>query len=47
MLSLIILGPESVRMHNINVYMAPSIEELQELWRGIVTWDVAKDEGQR
>jgi hypothetical protein len=47
MLSLIILGLESVRMDNINVYMAPSIEELQELWRGVITWEVAKDERQK
>jgi hypothetical protein len=32
-------------MHNIDVYMAPLIEELQELWRGFITWDVAKAEG--
>jgi hypothetical protein len=34
-------------MHNIDVYMAPLIEELQELWRGVIAWDVAKAEGQR
>jgi hypothetical protein len=34
-------------MHNIDVYMAPLIEELQELWRGVITRDVTKAEGQR
>jgi hypothetical protein len=43
MLGLIILGPESIKMHN----MAPLIEELQELWKGVVAWNVAKVEGQR
>jgi hypothetical protein len=42
MLTLIIHGKELVKMHNIDVYMAPLIEKLQMLWRGVVTYDVAK-----
>ncbi len=34
-------------MHNINVYMASLIEELQVLWKGVVAYDVAKVEGER
>jgi hypothetical protein len=47
MLASIILGREYVRMHNIDVYVAPLIEELQVLSRGVVVWDVAKEDGQR
>jgi hypothetical protein len=42
----IILGKEYVKMHNINVYMAPLIAELQVLWRGVASYDVARAEGQ-
>ncbi len=34
-------------MHNIDVYMAPLIEELQMLWRGVATYDVARAKGQQ
>jgi hypothetical protein len=34
-------------MHNIDVYMALLIEELQVLWKGVVTYDVLKVETQR
>jgi hypothetical protein len=47
MLGLVIPSSKFVRMHNIDVYMAPLIEELQELWRGVIAWDVAKAKGQR
>jgi hypothetical protein len=47
MLALIILSKESIRMHNIDVYMALLIEELQELWKGVVAYDVAKVEGEK
>jgi hypothetical protein len=33
-------------MHNIDVYMAPLIDELQVLWRGVAAYDVARAEGQ-
>ena len=35
MLALIIPGKESVTDKNVDVYMTPLIEELQELWKGI------------
>ncbi len=35
MLALIIPGKESVTDKNVDVYMAPLIEELQELWEGV------------
>lgn len=47
MLGLVIPSSKFVRMHNIDVHMAPLIEELQELWKGVIAWDVAKAEGQR
>jgi len=47
MLALIILGQESIKLHNIDIYVAPLIEELQVLWRGVIAWDMAKEDGQR
>jgi hypothetical protein len=41
-LTLTIPSKESVEMHNIDVYMAPLIEELQVLWRGAIAYDVAR-----
>ena len=35
MLAIIISGKESVTDKNVDVYMAPLIEELQKLWKGI------------
>jgi hypothetical protein len=40
--TLIILGKESVKMHNMDVYLAPLIEELQVLWKGVAVYDVSK-----
>ena len=39
MLTLIIPGKESVKEDNIHVYLAPLIEELQRLWKGVMTTD--------
>jgi hypothetical protein len=36
MLVLLIMGKELVKSNNIDVYLAPFLEELQELWRGVV-----------
>jgi ribosomal protein S27AE len=47
MLALIILRKESVKMHNIDVYMVPLIEELQMLWKGVTAYDVGRPNGQR
>ncbi len=41
MLSLIIPRKESVKDANMDTYMAPLIEELQELWRGVIAFDVS------
>jgi hypothetical protein len=41
MLSLIIPGKESIKDTN----MAPLIEELQELWRGVIAFDVSVEVG--
>jgi hypothetical protein len=35
MLVLLILGKEFVKKKNIDVYLAPLLEELQELWKGL------------
>jgi hypothetical protein len=42
MLVSIIHGNEFVKMHNFDVYMAPLIRELQALWKGVTTYDMAK-----
>jgi hypothetical protein len=35
-----------MKIHKINVYMTHLIEELQVLWRGVATYDVARAKGQ-
>jgi hypothetical protein len=47
MLSLIIPGKESVTSDNIDVYLAPLIEELLELWEGVDATDVSAMEGRQ
>src|SRR5579875_2573792 len=37
--NLIIPGKESVKEENIHVYLAPLIEELQRLWKGVKATD--------
>jgi hypothetical protein len=34
-------------MHNIDVCMAPLIENLQVLWKGVATYDVMRVEGHK
>ncbi len=41
MFVLLIPGKESMNNGNIDVCLAPLVEELQELWRGVDAWDVA------
>ena len=41
MLSLIIRGKESVTAENVDVYLAPLLEELMELWVGVEAQDVS------
>jgi hypothetical protein len=43
MIALLIPGKESVTSENIDVYLAPLIEELLELWKGVPTTDVSKE----
>jgi hypothetical protein len=40
MLFLLIANKESVKNNNINIYMAPLVEKLQELWKGVDVGDV-------
>lgn len=47
MLALLIPGKESVTSENIDVYLAPLIEELQELWSGVDAVDVSGEHGKR
>ncbi len=47
MLSLIILGKKSIKDTNMDTYMAPLIEELQELWRGVIAFDVSIEVGKQ
>ena len=42
MLTLLILEKESVRNENIDIYMEPLMEELEELWIGVQAHDVSK-----
>jgi hypothetical protein len=43
LLALLILGKEQVKSKNIDVYLQPLIDELQELWQpGVPTWDLSK-----
>jgi hypothetical protein len=47
MLYIIILGKESVKDAYMDTYMAPLIEELQELWRGVIAFDVSTKVGKQ
>lgn len=47
MLALLIPGKESVTSENIDIYMAPLIEELQILWDGVHAVDVSASENRR
>jgi hypothetical protein len=38
---------ESVTTENFDVYMAPLVEELLQLWEGVLAYDVLKDIGHR
>ncbi len=44
-LSLIIPGPESVKVANFDVYLEPVIEELEELWKGVARLDILQPPG--
>ncbi len=46
-LAFIIPSKELVKMHHMDVYLAPLIEELQVLWRGVAVYDMAKVETQK
>jgi hypothetical protein len=46
-LSLIISGPESVKVANFDVYLEPMIEELEELWKGVARLDILQPPGCR
>lgn len=47
MLVLLIPGKESVTSENIDVYLAPLLEELQVLWHGVDALDVSSDSDQK
>jgi hypothetical protein len=47
MLILLIPSKESIKMHNFDVDMAPLIEELHDLWKGVPAYDVGHVVGQR
>jgi hypothetical protein len=47
MLFVIILGKELVKDAYMDTYMAPLIEELQELWRGVIAFDVSAKVGKQ
>jgi hypothetical protein len=46
MLALLILGKKSMKNKNIDVYLAPLLDELQLLWKGVYAWDMTRLEGQ-
>jgi hypothetical protein len=45
MMGLLIPGPESALASNIDVYLAPLVDELKLLWQGVPTHDVVQREG--
>jgi len=47
MLSRIIPGKELVKNANMGTYMASLIEELQELWKGVIAFDVLTEVGKQ
>jgi hypothetical protein len=47
MLSIIVLGKESIKYANMDTYMAALIEKLQELWRGVIAFDVSAEVGKQ
>jgi len=47
MLSIIVLGKESIKYANMDTYMATLIEKLQELWRGVIAFDVSVEVGKQ
>ena len=46
MLALLIPGKQSVTSQYFDVYLAPLVEELQQLWNGVLAYDVLKEIGQ-
>jgi hypothetical protein len=38
MLALFIPGKKSMKNHNIDMYLAPLLEELQLIWKGVYAW---------
>jgi hypothetical protein len=47
MLVLLIVGKESMKSNNIDVYLTSSVEELQESWTSVSTWDIFQPNGRR
>ena len=47
MLVLLIPGKQSVTGQFFDVYLAPLVEELQHLWRGVLAYDILKEVGSR
>jgi hypothetical protein len=47
MLFLIIPRKELIKNANMDTYMAPLIKELQELWRGVISFDVLIEVGKQ
>jgi hypothetical protein len=47
MLSLIIPRKKSVKDANMDTYMAPLIEELRKLWKGVIAFDVPAEVGKQ
>ena len=47
MLALLIPGKQSVTSEFFDVYLEPLVEELVQLWKGVVAYDVLKDLGAR
>ena len=47
MLALLIPGKQSVTSEYFDVYLEPLVEELVQLWKGVVAYDVLKDVGNK
>jgi hypothetical protein len=42
MLALLIPGKDSITSANFDVYLQPLVEELQQLWKGVLAYDIFK-----
>jgi hypothetical protein len=47
MLVLLIPSKKIIKNNNVDVYLAPLVKKLHELWRGVDAWDICQASGRR